>query len=435
MDFTRAVERVKESNKILIVSHYDCDGLCSAKILSTALKKQRKEIKVKIAREISEDLVRDIEEEFEKENFDLIIFSDLGSGYLNLLPEDKNILILDHHVPEKAGIPENIIQINPYLENKELCGAGVCYLFASKLNKNQELIDYAIVGAIGDNQLEIGENKKLLEEAEKIGKLKIEKGLKIFGHLNRPIHNSLNNSKLLPLKDCSEVVQFLSDLEINFNHNGKIKSYYDLSKDEKERLSLGIIKERIRNNLDEPANIFSDIYILTNQPRDLMDALEFSTILNAFGRLEKFDEALKLLDGNLERLDEVMSEYKRKLATYLSWTTKNINDFPQTENILFINAGEKIDENMIGTITSIAINSCTNKKIIVGIASSRDGVKISARSKMPEIDLNEIVSKVCEKLGGAGGGHKEAAGGKIEKGKEEEFIKLFTEELKSRSLT
>ena len=430
MDFRKSIEKIRKANKILIVSHYDCDGLCSAKILSSALKKEGKQIKVKIAKDISEKVIREVEDKFEKETFDLIIFSDLGSGYLNLLPKEKNILILDHHVPEKTETLENIVQVNPCLEDKELCGSGVCYLFASELNKNQELIDYAIVGAIGDNQLKIGENKKIVEQAEELRRLKIEKGLEIFGHLNRPLHNSLNNSKLLPLKDCSEVVQFLSDLEINFNHNGNIKSYYDLSKDEKERLSLGIIKERIRNNLDEPANIFSDIYILTNQPRELMDALEFSTILNAFGRLEKFDDALELLDGNLEKLNEVMTEYKRKLSNYLSWTSKNMETFTQTEDILFINARENIDANMIGTVTSILINTCTNKKVIVGLASDEDGTKVSARSKLLEIDLNEIVSKVCEKFGGTGGGHKEASGGKIKLGKEEEFIKLFREELK-----
>ncbi|RLJ02543.1 MAG: hypothetical protein DRP10_00965 [Candidatus Aenigmatarchaeota archaeon] len=423
MDFRKAILKVREANKILIVSHYDCDGLCSAKILKTTLKKEGKETKIKIVKEISKDIIREIEDEFEKENFDLIIFSDLGSPYLSLLPEDKDIIILDHHVPENIKVPKNIILINPYLENKELCGAGICYLFASKINQNPELIDYAIVGAIGDNQAEIGENKKIVSEAEKIKRLKIEKGLKIFGHVNRPLHESLKNANFFPLNTYSEVVQFLSD--INLNQNGKIKSYYDLSKEEKEKLLLEIIKERIRNNLEEPANIFSDVYILTKQPRELMDALEFSTILNAFGRLERYDEAFELMDGKLEKLEEIMLEYRKKLATYLSFVAENMNSFPQTENILFINAKEKIDENMIGTVTSIVINSLTNKKIVLGFAYSGDMVKISARSKIERVDLNEIVSKICEKLGGTGGGHKEAAGGKIEKGKEEEFIEEF----------
>ena len=429
MDFSDAIIKVRNANKILLVSHYDCDGLCSAKILSDALKKENKEIKIKIAKEISSEIIEEVEKEFEEGNFELIIFSDLGSGYLSLLPKDKEIVILDHHVPEKVEVPENIIQINPCLEDKELCGAGICYLFVSELGKNEELIDYAIVGAIGDHQLEIDENKKIKELAEKLGRLKTEPGLNIFGHVNRPIHESLCNANFFPLNGHSEVVQFLSELDIELYHNGKIKSYYDLSEKEKKKLSLEIIKERISNNIEEPANIFSSIYILTNQPRELMDALEFSTIFNSFGRLEKYEEVFEMLDGNLDILAEVKREYGRKLSSYLAWVERNLEKFPQTKNILFINAKEKIDENMIGTIVSILINGSINKNVIVGLAYAEDGVKLSTRSKMPGIDLDEIVSKICGKLGGNGGGHKEAAGGKIERGKEEEFIELFKKEI------
>ncbi len=429
MDFSGALLKVRNANKILLVSHYDCDGLCSAKILSDALKKENKEIKIKIAKEISSEIIEEVEKEFEEGNFELIIFSDLGSGYLSLLPKDKEIVILDHHVPEKIEIPKNIIQVNPCVEGKELCGAGVCYLFVSELGKNDELIDYAVVGSIGDHQIEIDENKKVMDRAEELGRLKIEPGLNIFGHVNRPIHESLSRANFFPLNGHSEVVQFLSELDIELHHNGKIKSYYDLSEDEKKKLSLEIIKERISNNIDEPANIFSSIYILTNQPREFMDALEFSTIFNSFGRLEKYEEVFEMLNGNLEILTDVRREYGRKLSGYLAWAERNMKKFPQTENILFINAKDKIDENMIGTIASILINGSIDKNVVVGLAYAEDGVKLSTRSKMPGIDLNEIVSRICGKLGGGGGGHKEAAGGKIEKGKEDEFIELFGKEI------
>ena len=422
MDFAKAIEEIEKAEKIAIISHYDCDGLCSAKILSTALERKSKEIEIKIVKEISDKIVEEIKT-LEK---DLIILSDIGSGYLSMLPKEKKIIVLDHHTP-KSKASSNVIHINPIAEGKELCGSGICYLLASKLSNNEDLIDYAIVGAIGDNQLNIGENLKIKEEAVRLGRLKIEKGLKIFGHINRPLHESLRTSEIFPSEDHSQIVQFLSEIGINLVDNGKIKSYYDLTKEEKEKLCLEIIKERLRNDLDEPANIFSEIYILTKQPRELMDALEFSTILNAFGRLERFEEAFELMNGNLEKLEEIAREYRKKLAAYLSFVVENMDRFPQSKDVLFINAKEKIDENMIGTVTSIAINSLTNKKIVLGLAHSGDMVKISARSKMEEIDLNEIVSKICEKFGGAGGGHKEAAGGKIKKGMEEEFIKCFSE--------
>ncbi len=422
MDFRRAIEKVNKASNILVVSHFDCDGLCSAKILIDSLKRAGKQVKVKIAKEISLELISEIE----KINSDLIIFSDLGSGYLSLLPENREIIVLDHHTPEKVQIPQNIEQINPVLENKELCGAGVCYLFSLELDrKNQDLIDFAVVGAIGDNQIEISENKKIKEKAIQLKRLKIEKGLKIFGHVNRLLHESLRNANIFPLNNDSHVVQFLNELKIDLK--GKPKSYCDLTKEEKEKLTLEIIKERIRENIENPADIFSDIYILLKQPKLLSDALEFSTILNAFGRLEKFDEVFEMLSGNLNTLERVLAEYRRKIATCLSWATKNLKNFRKTENILFIDAKKNIDSNIIGTIASIFINGITDKKIVVGLAESDNEVKISTRSKEQKIDLDLILSECCKKLGGIGGGHKEAAGGKIEKGKEKEFINIFCE--------
>lgn len=420
MNFEKAVEKLNRADKVLIVSHYDCDGLCSAKILLESVKRAGKQVEVRIAKEISPKLISEVKET----DSDLLIFSDFGSGYLSLLPKDKEIVVLDHHAPEDVPVPKNIEQVNPIPENKELCGAGVCYLFSLELDrKNTDLIDFAVVGAIGDNQVEIDENKKIKEEAIRLGRLKTEKGLKIFGHVNRLLHESLRNANIFPLNNDSHVVQFLHELKIDLR--GNPKSYCDLTKEEKERLVLGIIKERIRENIENPADIFSDIYLLAKQPKVLSDALEFSTILNAFGRLEKFDDALELMSGNLNNLDKTSREYRRKIASYLGWVNRNLKKFRETEDVLFINAGDKIDANMIGTVTSIFINSMTNKKIVVGLAESEEGVKISSREKKPWVDLNQILTECCEKLGGLGGGHKEAAGGKIKKGQEEEFIERF----------
>lgn len=426
MDFTKALEEVKKANKILIVSHYDCDGLCSAKILSTALEREGKEIKIKIAKELSEETIKEIE----PVERDLTIFSDLGSGYLSMLPKEGKIIVLDHHTAEKIEIPENIIHINPITEEKEICGTGICYLFASKLGNNHDLIDYAVIGAIGDNQLDVGENLKIKEQAKKLGRLKVERGLKIFGHVNRPLHESLKNSSMFPLNNHSEVVQFLSDLDIDLVGNGRLKSYYDLTEKEKEKLVLEIIKERIRNGLGEHNDVFSEIFLLPNQPRKLIDALECSTILNAFGRLEKYQEALNLMNGNLDILEDVLKEYRKKIADYLSWTTKNTKNFQEYNDLIFINAKENIDPNMIGTITSIFINTFTEKKIVVGLARENETTKISARAKK-ELDLDKILSEICGKVGGVGGGHKQAAGGRIPKTKEEEFINYFIENIQN----
>jgi len=48
MDFKPAAELVRKAKKILVVSHYDCDGLCSAKILSDTLKRENKNFEQRI---------------------------------------------------------------------------------------------------------------------------------------------------------------------------------------------------------------------------------------------------------------------------------------------------------------------------------------------------------------------------------------------------
>jgi RecJ-like exonuclease len=171
--------------------------------------------------------------------------------------------------------------------------------------------------------------------------------------------------------------------------------------------------------------------LLVYQPRKLIDALEYSTILNAFGRLEKYEEALELMNGKLDILEEVLQEYRKKLANYLEWVTKNMENFYKTNDIIFINAGDNIDANLIGTITSIFINTFADKKIVVGLAYDNGTIKISARAKK-EVDLDKILNEICEKLGGRGGGHKQAAGGRIDKEREEEFIKYFVEYIEKR---
>jgi RecJ-like exonuclease len=429
MDFKPAIEKIRNAKNILIVSHYDCDGLCSAKILSDAFKRENIAFSVLIAKELGEDTISKVEQS----NADLIIFSDLGSGYISLIPKDRPVIILDHHEQEETDVPFNIIQINSCLEGKTLCGSGICYLFAKELNKNNmDLIDFAIVGSIGDGQVEEGENKKIIEEAKKLGRLNVEKGLNIFGHVNRPLNNSIKNSNTIPLNTESEIMQFMGDIDIDLNENGRIKSYYDLNALEREKLKTELFKEVLQRGTPEPTKIFSNIYLLSRKPKIVMDAQEFSTILNAFGRLEKFDEVFEMLDGRFEKINEVMLEYRQKISTYLSWVNKNMKTFECDKHALYIDAGSFVDENMIGTIVSMSIRGTSDKKIMIGMADGKTGIKVSARSKNEKIDLNEMLGAICLECGGYGGGHAQAAGGKIELGRSKEFIEKFQNGLKSK---
>jgi single-stranded DNA-specific DHH superfamily exonuclease len=67
---------------------------------------------------------------------------------------------------------------------------------------------------------------------------------------------------------------------------------------------------------------------------------------------------------------------------------------------------------------------------VVGVAAEESGgnMDLSIRSVGLE-DLHRITSEVAEKLGGIGGGHANATGARIPRGKLLEFIEMLDEKL------
>ncbi|MCD6573353.1 MAG: DHH family phosphoesterase, partial [Thermoplasmata archaeon] len=149
---------------IRIIGHVDADGISAASIIAMALERAgyRYHISIKATKP---DLIKEIE----KEENDLIIFADIGSGYLNEMKRLKsNVIVLDHHLSYDEP-PENVMYVNARLYgidgSKEACGATVSYFFAKAIDDNNiDLSQLAIVGAIGDKQSITGYNKKVMEE-------------------------------------------------------------------------------------------------------------------------------------------------------------------------------------------------------------------------------------------------------------------------------
>jgi len=409
----KAALKIKSSDNIEIVSHFDCDGIASAAIMTNTLRKLGKKFHTTIIKQIDEKII----EELNRKNCELVIFTDLGSGYLNEIKKlKKDVIIADHHTIN-SSIPKNIIHINPEeFSIKSLSGSCVTYLIARELD-NKTMSVLAIVGAIGDLQeYEYGLNQEILKEAESFG-LKRQIGLSLFGR-KRPLYKSLQYFDLETISSESSAIQFLSKTGIEIRNGNKWKTLNDLSFEETQKLSDKLIQEALMNGKNEK-DIFREIYMIGDT-----DVRELATLLNACGRLEEYETAIGvcLQEKEAEKKSELlMSEYRSLIGKYLSWVEKNIKKMPKTENTLFIKAGNMINENMIGTIVSIYSKSPKNKKdVVIGMANSGDSIKISARSS--KVDMNNIISECAEKVGGIGGGHKKAAGAIIPKGKENDFI-------------
>jgi len=230
-EFSKINHDFKKS--VHIYSHLDSDGLTSAAILASALKRANISYQLSVLPQLEIKYIEDIKQEIISYNR-FIIFSDFGTGQLGFLKkklESNNYLILDHHQPENLKEQPDIFHVNPYYYDisgeSEISAAGVCYLFAKSLDpKNIDLSSLAIIGALGDMQNKgdkgtfIGANKSILDDAIKIGKITLERDLAINRH--QPLYLALAYSlpeKLSAISGSEQNAKlFLNSLQIKMEN-------------------------------------------------------------------------------------------------------------------------------------------------------------------------------------------------------------------------
>jgi RecJ-like exonuclease len=408
----KAADRIRAEDGIIhIVAHYDADGLSSAAILAAALIKLDKAFHLMIAKRISQELLSRLR----ACRPCLVIFADLGSGYLSLIEKLKtDVIIADHHEIEHPWTGQGLIHINPELFGiKGLSGAYVNHLIASSLGSKEPQL--ALVGSIGDSQLNAV--PELLEN----GGIRREPGLKLFGRYSRPLHKTLELSTdpWIPGISGNEsaAIQFLAEIGIPAFVNGRWRTLADLSASERQKLIDAIIRERLPEM--DTANIFGDVWTLEGWQDELADAREFALLLNACGRQGEAAVGVAMCLRSkkaLHRARELLLEYRKAISAALNWIK---GSKLRNGAAVYILAGSAISESIIGPVVSIYSKS--SDKPVIGMAAAEDGIKVSARAR--GININKIVRIAAAEAGGTSGGHREAAGATIPAASEELFIR------------
>lgn len=443
-----AVNKFKSLDKkpIRVVCHHDSDGLSSAAILTKALTRENLDFSLSVNKGLTTDVIKSLS----MEDYSYYIFADFGSGQIkdiNEMLKNKLVFILDHHELQGEG-NENIFHLNPFLygidDGREVCGAGISYLFCKTLNeKNKDLAYLAIIGAVGDMQEKkgfIGFNDEILKEAIASGKLEVKTGLRMFGFQTKPIYRVLQYSTdpYIPGVTGSDVgaIDFLESLGIELKDEyGEWRKLVNLNEEEMKELITGIILRRMGSE-KAPDDVLGNVYLLKGEKEEtpLKDGKEFATLLNACGRLGKFSYAIGACLGDEElkkKAFDIFSNYKKEIIDSLNWFYKNkkSDKILEENGFVIINAGSNIKDALIGTLTSMLSRSnlYEDGTIILSMAYTLDGeIKISLRLcgyKEQNVDLREIIEDIIGKLGsGSLGGHKQAAGAVILQDKEEEFL-------------
>ena len=445
-------EHVEKGDIVHVHSHVDADGLSAAGIMGKALLRAGARFRLRLERWMDEKVADRIAEE----NAALTIFTDMGSGYLDLLGErlaNRDVVILDHHQPV-AEIPSGFVQVNPHVHGidgtRDISGAGVAYLAAKAMDKkNLDLACLAVVGALGDLQDKNKErklgsvNKTIVEDAVKSGCLTVETDLLFFGRETRPIHQALarTTNPFIPEISGEEdnSLAFLINLGIKPKRNEKWRALRDLSAEEKKTLLSAIADHLVSKGLagDVVSDLVGDVYTLTQEEpwTPLRSAREFSVLLNATGRMDKAGLGAAICMGDrkkcLEEATAVIMEYRRTITKYLRWVTEKPGRLEELESIHVVRGDGFIDEKVLSPVCTILSTTLTQLgKPIIAYAtiSGEDQVKVSSRGSEPLIqkglNLGEIMQVASEKFSGRGGGHDVAAGAQVPIKDVEDFIKL-----------
>ncbi|MFQ5647663.1 MAG: DHH family phosphoesterase [Candidatus Aenigmatarchaeota archaeon] len=453
----RIADILKETpGRIRLVSHHDADGITAAAIMLRALQREGRDVHITMVKQLSEKLIKELAGSGEK----LLMFLDLGSGQLDaiqrhMLGEGRKIIICDHHQVQGDIVSKDVMHLNPvnFSIPENVSGSGVTYLLARAMGaENKDLSELGIIGAIGDSQIgAIGQdwglaglNKEILKDSVKVGKIAVKKGLRIWGRYSRPIHKALEFSMepYIPGISGSEsaAVQFLQELGIKLkNEKDGWRCLADLTEKEQKKLATGIIKERIRNNQENPDWIFGDMYDLLEKP-GFRDANEFATVLNATGKMKKPYLGIALclnMPEAGEEIKAIQDAYRREIAKSIDWVRNNKNSIQKTDSAYYILAGSKISEYIISNAVSIVSRSdilSNGKRLYFGFVDTEEGdVKVSSRAPDEMVkagaNLQELMSVAASKVKGEGGGHSGAAGATIPKGTEQAFITHIEKQL------
>ena len=469
-----AVQATKRSKKVMAFSHIDADGISALAIIVRAIEHEAKEFKWKNIHQINSESIIEIKNEIEEFQPDLVIFSDFGTGQINLIRNHiavidfvDQIIVLDHHLPQDddSALSHKIIEINPCYHDLsgsyDVSGSGVAFLFAVELSpENVELSELAIVGATGDLQDFYGKgftgvNKSIIEIGEAAGFLKVTRDLTFFGINTRALPYLLQyaTDPYLPglTGNESTCYTFFEELGIPMKENDEWRTWVSLESSEKQSVIQKLIHYIIEvyNDPKKAQGLIGDVIMLPQRPErtEMRSAKEFSTLLNACGRNKRPAVGVKICLGDQEAIIEgryLLQEHRRNLATALRRLEQ---DSYETMDGLYLVNDPETPDTIIGIVIGMAQGSriVPIDKPVIGVSTNTSSdsplVKLSGRAhkylierginlKETFVSIADLMNEKYETLVAEAGGHPMAAGAFIHKDHVEEFLKLSSEYLK-----
>jgi len=448
-------ETAEKDGFISCFSHLDADGVAAAGIIGKMLSRLGARFRIRVMQWVDEKIIAEITADKPQ----LVIMTDFGSGYLDLLNEkipNYKIVILDHHQITGTSNNPNFTMLNPHVYGidgaTDVSGSGVAYFAAKTVNSaNVDLAPIALVGALGDMQDKYeqrslrGLNELIVNDAVAAGLLKVEKDLTFFGRETRPIHKMLatTTNPFIPGLSGQETdsLNFVANLGIPLKQGDRLRSLCDLTDEERKKLCSALADYLLSKGLHiEVESLIGHIYVLTKEEPNTVfrDCREFSVLLNSTGRMDRPSLGIAICMGDrkaaVEESNKILEDYRKNINKYLGWVAEKPERMRELENVYVIYGESFINEKIIGTVSSIIVsNLANNEKPLLAFANieAEKAAKFSGRTTevalRKGVNLGDVMRLASEAHGGKGGGHNIAAGSQVPLDQVEAFIKTANE--------
>ena len=450
---------IEGGNEVSIITHLDADGIIAGSIMAMALRRMGARYSVRAVSDMNSSVV----ENMKAEGRDFYVITDLGGGWASNLRKalDNKWVIIDHHeITEEEILTDDEAQIlNPWKfgidGGKEVSAGGMAYMVASTLDlKNRDLSAIAVVSAVADRQDQgdkrsfFGLNAEILKTAQSLGLVSVDIDIILTGRETRPPHEALAYTLFHYIDgltwNSEACYVLLKNAGIKLKDNGgRWRVLAEFSQEEKSAIVEAVAKfvgssdKRLSEILLD--DLIGYVYTLAREDKRslLRDAREFSTMLNACGRIGRAGVGIALCMGDrntaLSTGEEIMSTYKMTLRNNISTIFSEKWRLADDGKTTFVNGDGILEESMLGAVSSLLSRSPSFWGRVLFVRTlTKDGTyKFSSRKCLhckSQANLGVIMRQCSKALNGAGGGHSAAAGCSIPSSALEDFIAGIKEE-------
>ncbi|HXV46686.1 MAG TPA: DHH family phosphoesterase [Nitrososphaera sp.] len=442
---------VENGDEVAVITHLDADGITSGSIIASALARMGARYSVRAVSDMSTSVI----ERMKAENRDFYVITDLGGGWASHLRKalaDKWVVIDHHQIPEEEMLTDDSGQIlNAWKYGidggRQVPAGGMAYMVASALDrKNRDLSCIAVVSAVADRQDQgdkksfVGLNTEILKTAQSLGLVSVDLDIMLTGRETRPLHEALAYTSFPYIDGLTwnreACHALLKDAGIKLKDNGRWRVLAEFSQEEKSAI-LDAVAKFVATSNKTPTRVLDDLigYVYTLAAEDkrsqLRDAREFSTMLNACGRIGKAGVGIAICMGDRNAMlgagEEIVGSYRTTLRNYISTIFSEKWRLVDDGRSAFVNGDGLLAEDMLGAVSSLLSGSPSlSGRLLFVRALAKDGTyKFSSRKCLDcksQANLGLIMRHYAEAFEGTGGGHSAAAGCRIPAAALEDFL-------------